>query len=321
MLQAKSQQAASDANERRLWGSVVNPSQPSKPSQLGQPSRQRPDYDQALKRMLAGAHDGFLQLIAPDVRWLGERSTELPAVARRADLVWEVASAEGERGLLHIELQTQPDADMGERLAEYGVRLWLRDHLPVRSMVVFLRPAETLPTSPFVVQWKGQESLRYSFDVIRLWEIPAERVLDTPHYGLWPLAAVMGNITVESAVGVAERIARAPISVPERTELTTLLVVLSELRLGRRTLIDALRRNPMIDEMIENSALAEEFLEKGISQGMHRMVRRVLEGRFGQLSDDMLAALAAADEHTLDEIGTHAATDTLDQIRARLGLS
>src|SRR5690349_9885674 len=74
----------------------------------------RPDYDQALKRLLLRAHDDFLALIAPGLAWLGERSAELPAVARRADLVWEVASGgqggepgEGQRGLLHVELQTK----------------------------------------------------------------------------------------------------------------------------------------------------------------------------------------------------------------------
>jgi hypothetical protein len=102
--------------------------------------RERPDYDQALKRMLTRAHESFLQLIAPGVVWVADRSPELPAVARRADLVREVLLRRQIPALLHIELQTRPDADIGERLADYGIRLWLRDHLPVRSVVVFLRP-------------------------------------------------------------------------------------------------------------------------------------------------------------------------------------
>jgi hypothetical protein len=43
---------------------------------------------------------------------------------------------------------------------------------------------------PFVIQWKGQESLRYTYGVVRLWEIPAEQALNTTHYALWPLAAL-----------------------------------------------------------------------------------------------------------------------------------
>ena len=45
-----------------------------------------------------------------------------------------------------------------------------------------------------------------------------------------------------------------------------------------------------------------------------------LEGRFGPLSGDLRAAINAADEATLQEIVARIATETLDQVRARLGL-
>jgi hypothetical protein len=70
--------------------------------QQNQAPRAKGDYDQALKRLLTRAHDGFLALIAPDMIWRGERATELPAVARRADLVWETESQDGEHGLPNI---------------------------------------------------------------------------------------------------------------------------------------------------------------------------------------------------------------------------
>jgi hypothetical protein len=54
------------------------------------PRAERSDYDQALKWMLTQAHDAFLSLFAPELIWIGERSPEVPAVARRADLVWGV---------------------------------------------------------------------------------------------------------------------------------------------------------------------------------------------------------------------------------------
>lgn len=83
----------------------------------------KPIYDQALKWMLAQAPEGMLALIWPGLTWRRELSPELPAVSRQADLVWEVADAAGERGILHVELQTKPDSEIGERVAEYGLRL------------------------------------------------------------------------------------------------------------------------------------------------------------------------------------------------------
>lgn len=82
----------------------------------------RPSYDQALKRLLTQAHDGVLALIKPDAVWREELSPELPDTPRQADLIWAVDIGK-ERVALHIELQTKADADIGERVAEYALRI------------------------------------------------------------------------------------------------------------------------------------------------------------------------------------------------------
>ncbi len=174
-----------------------------------QPTPVRPDYDQALKAMLSRAPDGFLSLIAPALTWRGELSPELPASSRQADLVWDVEAAGGERGVLHIELQTKIEEDIGKRLAEYSLRLYDREQRPVYSIVVFLRRAIKIPQSPFVIRYQGQERLRFVFDVIRLWELPQESVIETPYYDLWPLAGLMADVSVETTLAVAERGAAA----------------------------------------------------------------------------------------------------------------
>jgi predicted transposase YdaD len=301
----------------------------------------RTDYDQALKRLLSRAHDGFLALVAPGVTWRGELSPELPAVARQADLVWEVEHSDGRRGLLHIELQTKAEADIGERLAEYAIRLWRRERRPVLSVVVFLRPATRVPRSPFVIEWMGQERLRYEFDVLRLWEIPPERVLETTYYDLWPLATLMAGVTTETTLEVAERIAEAPVPAHERDELTRLLVLLAGLRQERRALVEALRRKPMIKDLWKESNLAGALEElareegeaqgrakgqaegraEGRAEGMCRMAQVALEGRFGSLGEDVQIALRNADESTLSVLVAHFSTETIEQVRARLGLN
>src|SRR5579871_2965637 len=147
--------------------------------------------------MLTRAHDAVLALLTPELTWVGERSPELPGTPRRADLVWEVVTAQGNPGLLHIELQTEPDTTMGLRIAEYMIQLYRRDGLPVRSIVVYLRPTERLPDSPFVIRWDGQPMLTVAFDVIKLWELPAEPVLNSTNYDLWPLASIMSGASLE----------------------------------------------------------------------------------------------------------------------------
>lgn len=186
-----------------------------------EPARKgRLDYDQALKAAILQSPDGILALIAPHMRWRGELSPELPSVARQADLVWDVASSDHERGILHIELQTKVEHNIGRRMAEYALRLHVHDDRPVYPAVVFLRPENDLPQPPFVFSWAGQARLTFLYDVIRLWELSPELVLETTHYNLWPLAGLMAGASIESVLAAAERIAEAPLQRHQRSELT-----------------------------------------------------------------------------------------------------
>jgi len=64
----------------------------------------------------------------------------------------------------------------------------------------------------------------------------------------------------------------------------------------------------------------EDGIEQGIEQGERRLAHVALEGRFGPLSADLLAALQTANEATLLDVVAHLSTDTLEQIRVRLRL-
>jgi hypothetical protein len=237
----------------------------------------------------------------------------------------EVEDHAGRRGLLHVELQTKVEPDLGERLAEYGIRLWRRDQLPVRSVVVFLRPARRLPASPFVVAWGERRLLQYQFDVVRLWEEPQERVLDTPHVALWPLASLMAGATVDSTVMLAERIAGAPLSRVERGELSGLLWLLAGLRLPRAVVRSALRRNPMLRELWRESSfvalMRDEAKAEGREEGMRALAQVALEGRFGSLPADIVEALQSVNDETLMAVVAHIASDSPEQVRRRLGLT
>lgn len=286
--------------------------------------QRRVDYDQALKRLLTRAHDGFLSLIAPDVRWRAELSSALPATGREADLVWEVAADDGSTGLLHVELQTAVEPDIGERMAEYGVMLWRHYHVPIRSVVVFLRESARTPVPPYVVRWGQREIFRYDFEVVRLWEIPQERVLEREDVALWPLASLMAGVTAETTLRVAERIARARVTRDLRRELASLLALLASRRLAPDVLHEVMRSNPMLEELLRESPLAELLKQEGRQEGQlageRVMVREALEGRFGTVPDDVLDALQQADEATMRDVIRHLATETVSQVRERLGL-
>jgi len=229
---------------------------------------------------------------------------------------------------LHIELQLRADAEMGERAAEYAIRLWRREHCLVLTLVIYLRPMSVPPWSPFVMAWPGRETLRYSFNEVRLWELPQEWVLDSPTVELWPLAGAMAGTTVETTLQVAERIAGAALPAQERDELPRVLVLLAGLRLPAQVLGEALRRRPMIEDLWKESSLGqalrdlaeERAHQQGKADGLRQATEVALEGRFGPLDADLRAALSTADQDTLLDLIAHVATATLPRTRARLGL-
>jgi hypothetical protein len=177
-------------------------------------------------------------------------------------------------------LQTEVEEGIGLRLAEYSLRLHIREKLPVHSVVIFFRSRGTLPTSPFDWSW-GEEDL-------------------------------IGSLT---AIG--------------------------GLRLTKEEITEALRRHPMIEDLLRESSIKDVIFDylhpevkaearatglaegraEGRAEGEHKMARVALEGRFGTLPDDLLTALNTADEATLEAIVAHVSTDSLDDERKRLGLS
>lgn len=80
----------------------------------------------------------------------------------------------------------------------------------------------------------------------------------------------------------------------------------------------------MIEELLRESSAAEYFRregrEEGQREGARAMALEALEGRFGALPEDAVAAVQRADEATLRAIMRHLATESWAQVRERLGL-
>ncbi|HEU5366936.1 MAG TPA: hypothetical protein VFU69_00665, partial [Ktedonobacterales bacterium] len=80
------------------------------------------------------------------------------------------------------------------------------------------------------------------------------------------------------------------------------------------------RRVFMSTDLFRDSPLNQSILSEERLQTTRELAQAALEGRFQTLSDDILQALGTADEATLKAIVAHVSSDTLEQVRARLGL-
>ena len=80
----------------------------------------------------------------------------------------------------------------------------------------------------------------------------------------------------------------------------------------------------LLDKLAEGSEAVEVWREQGREQGRQQEARTLtqesLEGRFGVLQGDIVAALKRADEATLRALIRHVSSETMEQVRQRLGL-
>ncbi len=285
-------------------------------------------YDHTLKWMLEAEPQGFFAWLMAAIGRQGfvlkdiKASTELAPAARVVDLVWRIQTPRGAEALLHIELQLDPDDMMGQRMLAYGMRLCERDHLPVVSVVIWLKRVTNPPTPPFIVYLDNEEWFRYPYSAIRLWEVPQERILEQPYPVLWPLAGLMAGASADSVAAVGQQIAENPkVQTPLKEELVGYLGLLAGVQLDKAEVRAALGRHPMVNDLWKHSSVAQELKEEGREEGRaeeaREMAQIALEDRFGTLSADVLAALKSADEATLKKLIT---VKSLEAAWALLGL-
>lgn len=143
--------------------------------------------------------------------------------------------------LLHVEFQSSPRTGLIERLQWYNTLVRYRHSLPVRSIVVLLRPSADSPhySGTWQDRWPdGTSYLDFRYQTVRLWQLPEAAVLQGG-VGVLPLAAladVPEDRLPEVVRRVAERLKQEVPGQREAAELWTQTFVLAGLRLSQAVL-------------------------------------------------------------------------------------
>lgn len=189
--------------------------------------------------------------------------SELSLEPIRADALILLQSAEI---LLHCEFQTDPDATMPFRMADYALRVFRRfPHKRLVQVVVYLRPTD----SELVQQTSFTANrLSHEFDVVRLWEQPTELFFQCP--GLLPYAALS---QASNRAAVLRDVATAIEALPDRRQQSNLAAasaILAGLVLDKQVIQRVLRR-----ELMQESVIYQEMQEE-IRQEMQLKIERDL---------------------------------------------
>src|SRR5438874_10748450 len=151
-------------------------------------------WDEAMKKLIDANPQQFLDWIAQGATFLHFEPTELAKPTEeeeplRADRYLAVEK-DGKQGVVHLEIQSGPDANMDERLLGYNYRFTQNDplHRTAYSIVIYLRSVSQPPQSPLVhtfLDW--QQVIRFDYGSIELAKLEAQEFLDLGLPGLLPL--------------------------------------------------------------------------------------------------------------------------------------
>ena len=137
-------------------------------------------FDATLKELIrASPTDWLTQLGVPVTGAIEIVSADLSTVTAAADTLVRV----GDR-IIHIDVESGPDDSLARRMLLYNALAHHRTKLPVRSIVVLLWSNTRLANQTDRVEY---ENLSFVFEVVRVWELPAEGFLHGG-LGLLPLS-------------------------------------------------------------------------------------------------------------------------------------
>jgi predicted transposase YdaD len=169
--------------------------------------------------------------------------------------------------IILIEMQTVYDHNMGMRMWEYGVRLWLLYKIPVRGYVLSLTkkkfPKSDIP--PLILDL-GIADVKVKYTLLKTWEIDAQAALAMQRDSLLPLVPLMRGSRAE--LTEAARRLNTVSDRQQREELSLHFVMLAGLRYNKQEILAVLGDIGMIPlEQLKESSFYQYILEEGEQKG------------------------------------------------------
>jgi predicted transposase/invertase (TIGR01784 family) len=204
--------------------------------------------------------------------------------------------------LLHCECQTDSDATMPFRMADYALRVYRRfPNKRLVQVVLYLRQTD----SERVYQTSfSANQLRHEFQVVRLWEQPTELFLQRP--GLLPFAALSQT---SDRAAVLQQVAQSIDGLSERQQQSNLSAatgILAGLVLDKQVIQRVLRRELMQESVIyqelREEARQEVCLEERL-EGERSLILRLLTRKVGEIPDTARSQIEALPITQLESLG------------------
>jgi predicted transposase YdaD len=289
------------------------------------------EVDQSFKRLFLWQVDALLKWLIGNVQDIRPVSTDLATERQLLPDTLYLAIFEGILCLINVEIQSEPDDEIPYRLYIYAARARHQYKLPVISIVIWVFDRGTVPTPPYRMEVGSWYAGEWNYHSIKLYEQSPQTLLDAGIAGLLPLVPLAKDATDADAEAAMLKLKQETPSEEAKSLGALLAIFLAHTRddtsLARQLYERIFMAN--VDNFIETNPLLHDVWERmiakgeaqGEARGMRLAIQKMLEGRLGPLSEDMLEALNRLDVAQLSEIAPHAGIDSLEELRARLGLN
>lgn len=202
--------------------------------------------------------------------------------------------------IVDVNFQSGPDSRVDARLLLYNAAYHHHYPVPVRSILVLLRPAADLASLTGRLAYQvGRSRVEFEYEVVRLWQQPVDQFLSggLALMPLAPLCQLPADVPLEQGLRrvvhqIDQRLS-AEVPYARAVQLMTAAFILTGARAGRPNLSEIFRG---VKIMIESSAF-ELFEEKGRQEGRleesHRLLLRLGWNRFRAPEVEIREALHA----------------------------
>jgi predicted transposase YdaD len=259
-------------------------------------------YDQTLKSLFAHEIAKILPLLLPGAEFLSESNIEIDRTIVKADLLFW-ARYKGQVILVNMELQSNRDDTIEQRLLMYHACFHYKYNVPVLSIILY--PFKTkVPTPPYR-EMSGEEILlMFEYQVLILWQMDARTYIERHYVYFYTLLPAMEHANVPLLKQALQEMREY---YPDNKEFGHHLTRFNTIMLKSSTLTPEQKEemkevlktvykydmfideNPDVQERIERSraqAMAEGEVKgraEGEAKGMQQLILASIKNRFPKL--------------------------------------
>lgn len=252
------------------------------------------DIDVPVKRLMQSRMQDWVQFLVPECQkdWIKELDpSKAPAKKEsRLDKLILIDSPK-QTFILNIEPQGYLDRKMSARMLRYRADIWeytleVGLGMPsVKQAVIYFYKEHDNKQNRLIDEWEGEQTLDFSYKVIKIWEIKGDQVIHNRLEGLYPLVPLMyrGADTEEEIIEKTVKVIETVENKSFKADLLAVMTILAGDKFSAELVRKYVRRSMLMSSPIYKEWIQEErqeATEKATEKNTQDNIIYLLESKF-----------------------------------------